>query len=207
MDASQSFTKVPIDVKKMNVDLISLSSQHIYGPKGVGALYVRKGVKIRKLFDGGYEEFGIRPGIENIPGIIGFSKAVQIASASDAMHMKRLRDRLTRDLLKIKAVKLNGPLGDKRLCNNTNITFKYVEGESLLLHLDARGIIVTTGSACFSESLQPSYVITALGMSHEDAHGSIRFSLSKHNTMKEVEYVVNNTTEVVERLREISPLK
>jgi len=207
MDASQSFTKVPIDVKKINVDLISLSSSLIHGPKGVGALYIRKGVKIKRLFDGGYEEFGLRPGIENIPSIVGFSKAVELANKGHVLYMRRLRDRLMRNLLKIEAAKLNGPVGEKRLCNNVNITFKYVEGESLLLHLDARGIIVTTGSACFSESLQPSHVILALGLEHKDAHGSIRFSLSRYNTMKEMDYVAKNTADVVEKLREISPLK
>jgi cysteine desulfurase len=198
--------KVPIDVKKMNIDLLSISAHLIHGPKGVGALYIRNGVKLRPLLDGGYHEFGLRAGTENIPGIVGFGKAVEIWNKEWAAYMRRLRDYLIDELLNIPDSRLIGPRGKKRLCNNVNITFKYVEGESMLLHLDARGIIVTTGSACFSKTLEPSHVILALGLKPEDAHGSIRFSLSKFNTMEEMKYVKENVKEVVEQLREISPV-
>jgi len=206
VDAVQSFTKVPIDVKKMNVDLLSVSAHKIHGPKGIGALYVRKGVSLKPLIEGGYNELGLRSGTENIPGAVGFGKAVEIADEMQITHMKKLRDRLIEGLLEIPKSRLNGPRGERRLCNNVNVTFKYVEGESVLLHLDMRGIIVVTGSACFSRTLEPSHVILALGLKHEDAHGSIRFSLSKYNTEDEIRYTIENVREVVEKLREISPL-
>jgi cysteine desulfurase len=206
VDAAQSFTKLPIDVRKMNVDLLSISAHKIYGPKGIGALYIRKGVNLKPLMEGGYNEFGLRSGTENIPGAVGFGKAVEIADERQVVHMKKLRDRLIEALLEVPKSRLNGPRGERRLCNNVNVTFKYVEGESVLLHLDMRGIIVVTGSACFSRTLEPSHVILALGLKHEDAHGSIRFSLSKYNTEEEIEYTIENVREVVEKLREISPL-
>jgi len=206
VDAVQSFTKVPIDVKKMKVDLLSVSAHKIHGPKGIGALYVRKGVSLKPLIEGGYNELGLRSGTENIPGAVGFGKAVEIADEMQITHTKKLRDRLIEGLLEIPKSRLNGPRGERRLCNNVNITFKYVEGESVLLHLDMRGIIVITGSACFSRTLEPSHVILALGLKHEDAHGSIRFSLSKYNTEDEIRYTIENVREVVEKLREISPL-
>jgi len=206
VDAVQSFTKVPIDVKKMNVDLLSVSAHKIHGPKGIGALYIRKGVSLKPLIEGGYNELGLRSGTENIPGAVGFGKAVEIVHEMQITRMKKLRDRLIEGLLEIPKSRLNGPRGERRLCNNVNITFKYVEGESVLLHLDMRGIIVITGSACFSRTLEPSHVILALGLKHEDAHGSIRFSISKYNTKDEIRYTIENVREVVEKLREISPL-
>ncbi|KYH39990.1 MAG: cysteine desulfurase [Candidatus Bathyarchaeota archaeon B63] len=206
VDAVQSFTKVPIDVERMNIDLLSISAHKIHGPKGVGALYVREGVKLKPLIEGEHHEFGLRSGTENIPGIVGFAKAIEVADESHVEHMRRLRDRLIDGLLEIGDSRLNGPRGDRRLCNNVNVTFKYVEGESVLLHLDMRGIIVTTGSACFSKTLQPSHVILALGLKHEDAHGSVRFSLSKYNTMDEMNYTIRNVREVIEGLRAISPV-
>lgn len=206
VDAVQSFTKVPINVEKMGIDLLSISAHKIHGPKGVGALYVRKGVKLKPLIEGGYHEFGLRAGTENVPGIVGFAKAVEIADKKQVEHMRKLRDYLMKGLLEIPDSKLNGPKGDRRLCNNVNVTFKFIEGESVLLHLDMRGIIVTTGSACFSKTLEPSHVILALGLKHEDAHGSIRFSLSKYNTFEEMDYTIENVREVVEQLRVISPV-
>jgi len=206
VDAVQSFTKLPIDVEKMNIDLLSISAHKIHGPKGVGALYVRDGVKLKPLMDGGYNEFGVRPGTENVPGVVGFAKAIELVDEDQLENMRRLRDYLTDGLLEINDSRLNGPRGEKRLCNNVNITFRFVEGESVLLHLDIRGIIVTTGSACFSRSLQPSHVILALGLRHEDAHGSVRFSLSKYNTLEEMDYTIRNVREVVEQLRKISPV-
>ncbi|KYH39617.1 MAG: cysteine desulfurase [Candidatus Bathyarchaeota archaeon B26-2] len=206
VDAVQSFTKLPIDVEKMNIDLLSISAHKIHGPKGVGALYVGDGVKLKPLMDGGYNEFGVRPGTENVPGVVGFAKAIELVDEDQLENMRRLRDYLTDGLLEISDSRLNGPKGEKRLCNNVNITFRFVEGESVLLHLDIRGIIVTTGSACFSRSLQPSHVILALGLRHEDAHGSVRFSLSKYNTLEEMDYTIRNVREVVEQLRKISPV-
>lgn len=205
-DASHSFLKLPIDVQKMNVDLMTISAHNIYGPKGVGALYVRKGIEITPLFYGGGEQGGIRPGLEDVPSIVGFGKAVEIYNEKDNAKMRDLRDYLISRLLKTNDTNLNGPTGDRRLCNNVNVTFKYVEGESILLHLDMRGIAVTTGSACFSRDLTPSHVIIALGMTHADAHGSVRFSLSKYNTREQMDYVAKNAAEVVEKLREISPI-
>jgi cysteine desulfurase len=201
-DASHSFLKEDINVDKMGVDLLTLSAHSIYGPKGVGALYIREGTEISPLLYGGGEQKGMRPGLENVPAIVGFGKAVEIYDKKDNKKMSSLRDHLISELLKIKETHLNGP--KKRLCNNANVTFKYVEGESILLHLDMRRIAVTTGSACFSRELTPSHVISALGMSHADAHGSVRFTLSKDNTKKQMDYVINNADEVVMKLREIS---
>ncbi|MGQ4913260.1 MAG: cysteine desulfurase family protein [Candidatus Asgardarchaeia archaeon] len=205
-DAAQSFLKVPIDVKRMNIDMMSITAHKIHGPKGIGALYIRKDIDVLPLIEGPFAEFGKRPGTENVPAIIGFAKAVEIWDWNDVERMKEMRDYLIKHLLEIEDSQLNGAKGDQRLCNNVNISFKYIEGEAALLHLDFRGIIVTTGSACFSRTLEPSYIILALGKKHEDAHGSIRFSLSKYNTMDELPYVVESVKDVVTRLREISPI-
>lgn len=206
VDAVQSYTKAHIDVNEMNIDLLSISAHKIHGPKGIGALYVREGVKLRPLLEGGYNEFGLRAGTENVPGAVGFAKAVEIADESHIRYMKKLRDYLIEGLLRIPYSRLNGPRGDERLCNNVNLTFRFIEGESVLLHLDIRGIIVTTGSACFSKTLEPSHVILALGLRHEDAHGSIRFSLCRYNTLDEMDYTIENVKDVVEQLRLISPV-
>lgn len=205
-DAVQSFTKVPINVKKMGIDLLSMSAHKIHGSKGIGALYVRKGVKINKMLYGGHQEGDIRPGTENVPGIIGFAKAVEISSDRNIKEMIKLRDKLINTILeKIPDVRLNGSR-DKRLCNNADFSFRYVEGESLLLYLDSRGIAVSTGSACSSRSLEPSHVLTAIGLKPEVAHGSLRFTLSKYTTDEEIDYVVENLAETVEYFRKISPL-
>jgi len=206
VDAVQSFTRLPIDVERCKIDLLSLSAHKVHGPRGVGALYVREGVKLKPLIEGGYHEFGLRSGSENVAGAVGFGKAVEIGGESQVAHMRRLRDLLAKGLLEIPDSRLNGPGGDRRLCNNVNVTFRYVEGESVLLHLDMRGIIVTTGSACFSRTLEPSHVILALGLKHEDAHGSVRFSLSKYNSEEEMEYTIENVREVIGELRKISPV-
>ena len=204
-DAVQSFTKVPIDVKKMNLDLLSLSSHKIHGLKGTGALFVKKGTKLKLLFSGGIQENNIRAGTENMPGIVGFGKAVEIINDDDLEKMKKLRDKLIQGLEKIPSIKLNGPK-NKRLSNNVNISFKYVEGESLLYHLDSKGIAVSTGSACSSHSLSPSHVLIAIGLKPEIAHGSIRFTLSRYTTEDEISYTIKTVKEVVEDLRRISPL-
>lgn len=204
-DAVQSFTKEKIDVNKMNIDLLSASSHKIHGPKGVGFLYVRKGVNIKKQISGGKHENNKRAGTENIPSIVGFAKAVQMDKKLN--QIKKLRDYLIKKIEKeIPDVKLNGDR-EKRLVNNVNISFKYVEGEGLLMYLNDKGIAVSTGSACSSQSLEPSHVLTALGLKHEEAHGSIRFTLSRYTTKEEIDYTVKELKKIVSKLREMSPWK
>ena len=208
-DAVQSFGKTEIDLQKMNIDILSLSSHKIYGPKGIGALYIRRGVKIDPLMHGGEHEKGRRAGTENIPGIVGFAKAASLAIerfGSDREHLIKLRDMLIDGAMNaIDDVFLNGhPV--KRLPNNANLRFKFVEGESLLLHLDMKGVAVSTGSACSSASLEPSHVLLALGLAPEDIHGSIRFTLGRENTEEEIRYVLDVLPEMIDKLRAISPL-
>ncbi len=215
-DAVQGFTKVPIDVQKLNLDLMSLTAHKIHGPKGIGALYINKKVqqtkKIKKLINGGGHEFHWRAGTENVAGIVGFAKAVEIANENHVNHMTKLRDRMiNRVLSEIPDSHLNGPniktKGSQRLCNNVNISFKYIEGEAMLFRLDMDGISCSTGSACASKSLDPSHVLQAIGLTHEEGlHGSLRFSLGRENTEKEVDYVVDKLINVVKILRELSPL-
>ncbi|MGD0152306.1 MAG: cysteine desulfurase family protein [Thermacetogeniaceae bacterium] len=206
-DATHTFTRVSLDVRRINVDLITVSAHTIHGPKGIGGLYVRKGTPIVKIMDGGFQEFDLRPGIENIPGAVGFAKAVEMITAEENMHLKEMRDRIIEQVLeKIPLVTLNGH-PDKRLPQNANITFHRVEGESITLHLDMYGISVSTGSACFSRSLEASHVIMAIGGDHERAHGSIRFSFGRYNTMEEIDFVVDKLTKIIADLRRISPLK
>jgi len=205
-DAVQSFTKVPIDVRKMNIDLLSISSHKIHGPKGVGALFVRKGVKIKPEITGGSHESGLRAGTENVPGIVGFAKAVELSSDDDIRKMSKLRDRLISGLLKIKDSKLNGPRGKKRLCNNVNIGFRGVEGESLMMYLDTKGIAVSTGSACANllEEGGTSHVLQAISKDLEFATGSIRLSLSRFMTEREIDYTIESVRGIVKHLRRIS---
>ena len=206
-DAVQSFTKVPIDVKKFKVDLLSLSGHKIHGPKGIGALFVRKGTKLWSIISGGHQESDKRPGTENISGLVGFAKAAESVGDKDLHRMKKLRDKMIAEIEnRIPDVVLNGSR-DKRLVNNVNISFKFIEGESLLLHLDNKGIAVSTGSACSSQSLEPSHVLLAIGMKPEVAHGSIRFTLSKFTTEAEIDYCIDKLEEIVKILREMSPLK
>src|SRR3989338_4098473 len=207
-DACQSFTKVNINVKKMNIDLLTINSHKIHGPKGVGALYIRNGIKLNPLLHGGGQEKGIRSGTENIPGIAGFAEAVKIAMKNqikDTVKMAKLRDNLIKGLEKTPGTKLNGPIGEKRLCNNVNITFSAIEGESILGYLDKEGICVSTGSACSSRTLEPSHVLLAIGLKPENAHGSIRFSLSKYTTDAEINKVIKTVPKVVGVLRKMSP--
>ncbi|HHV63980.1 MAG TPA: cysteine desulfurase NifS [Peptococcaceae bacterium] len=210
VDAVQSLGKIPVNVQDLNVDLLTISSHKIYGPKGVGALYIRKGVKISPLVFGGSQERKMRSGTENAPGIIGFGKACELASqrmAEESKKLTKLRDMLIDGILtKIEHVKLNGPRGDKRLPNNVNVSIKYVEGESLLLSLDMLGIAASSGSACTSGSLDPSHVLLAMGLSHEVAHGSLRFSLGRQNTEEDINYVLQELPKIVDRLRAMSPL-
>jgi len=204
-DAVQSYTKVPINVKEINVDLISLASHKIHGPKGVGAIYIKKKTPIKNLLHGGGHEYKRRAGTENVPGIVGFAKAVQLANETHNEQMKQLRDRLIDGLLKIPYTQLNGSK-DKRLCNNANIAFNHIEGEAILMMLDAQGIAVSTGSACSSNTLKPSHVLMALGLKHEIAHGCIRFTLSKFTTKEEIDYTIEKVRTTVEKLRKISPI-
>ncbi|MEM4389181.1 MAG: IscS subfamily cysteine desulfurase [Candidatus Micrarchaeia archaeon] len=209
-DSAQGFTKVPIDVKKMNVDLLTLNSHKIHGPKGVGALYVREGVMLEKVYDGGPQERNLRPGTENLPGIAGFVTAAEIGvrdMEKNNARIRKMRDKLVEGLLTIPHTQLNGPKGanlHRRLPGNANITFKYIEGEALMMNLSLEGIYVSTGSACSSRSLTPSHVLKAIGLKHEEAHGSIRFSLSKFNNEDEIPFVVEKTKKAVERLRKIT---
>ena len=204
-DATHAFTRVPLDVREVGVDLVTVSAHTIHGPKGVGGLYVRQGTPIRKWMDGGFQEFDLRPGVENIPGAIGFAEAVELVTPDETARLQGMRDRLIERLLRVPQTRLNGhPL--YRLPHNANISFRFVEGESLLLHLDMRGFAVSTGSACFSRSLEASHVILGIGGDHERAHGSVRFTFGRFNQDEDVEAVAGALEEVVTELRRISPL-
>jgi len=208
-DAVQAVGHIPIDVNDMNIDLLSLSGHKLYGPKGIGALFIRKGVKITPLIHGGAQERNRRAGTENVPGIVGLGKAVELANENMEIENKRLismRDRLIEGILsKVEHVRLNGH-PTKRLPGNVNMSFEYIEGESLLLSLDMKGIAASSGSACTSGSLDPSHVLLGIGLSHEIAHGSLRLTLGKYNTDEDVEYVLEVLPEIVDRLRAMSPL-
>ena len=205
-DAALSFGRIPLDVKKAKVDLLSITAHKIHGPKGVGALYIRDGLGIVKCMYGGFNEFNKRAGTENIPGIVGFAKAVELIEPNEIKYIEKLKERLYDGIKKkLDAVQLNGDQKDT-LPTILNLTFRFVEGESVILHLDMRGIAVITGSACFSRSLEPSYVLKAMGLSHEEAHGSIRFSFSRFNTEDEIDYTIDAVVNVVKKLREISPI-
>ena len=204
-DATHSFTRVPLDVRNVPVDLMTVSAHTIHGPKGIGGLYVRAGTPIRKWMDGGFQEFDLRPGAENIPGAVGFAKAVELVTPEETARLQGLRDRLTERLLEIPHTRINGhPV--HRLPHNANISFRFVEGESLLLHLDMRGFAVSTGSACFSRSLEASHVILGIGGNHERAHGSVRFTFGRFNEESDVDAVAAAVAEAVRDLRRISPL-
>jgi cysteine desulfurase len=208
-DAAQSFGKLPIDTQKMNIDLLSISSHKMYGPKGVGGLYIRKGTKIEPLLHGGGHEFRKRSSTVNVAGIVGFAEAARIQKkemASDAEKQIALRDKLINELLKIEDAQLTGH-PTKRLPNNASVWFAYIEGESLLLQLDMNGVSASTGSACSSESLEASHVLLAVGLKPQEAHGSLRLSLGKYTTKEDVDYVLEVVPKSVERLREISPFK
>jgi cysteine desulfurase len=208
-DAAQSFGKISIDVKKMNIDLLSISSHKMYGPKGVGGLYIRKGTKIEPLLHGGGHEFKKRASTVNVAGIVGFAKAATIQEKEmdfDAKKQTSLRNKLINQLLKIENSYLNGHL-TKRLPNNVNFWFAYIEGESLLMQLDANGIFGSTGSACSSDTLEASHVLLAIGLKPQEAYGSLRLSLGKYTTAEEVDYVMEVVPKSVERLRDISPFK
>jgi cysteine desulfurase len=208
-DAVQSVGKIPVNVGDLNVDMLSLSAHKLHGPKGIGALYIRKGVRIDPLFHGGGHERGMRPGTENIPGIVGLGKACQIARDNMETNMEyvsSLRDRLIKGVMgEIEQSYLNGH-PTKRLPNNANFRFSSIEGESLVLQLDAKGINASTGSACSSKKLEPSHVMMAIGLKEVDAHGSLRISLGSENTPEDIDSAIVSIKEVVERLRSMSPL-
>lgn len=208
-DAVQAVGHVPINVKDMNIDLLSLAAHKFYGPKGVGALYIRKGIKLENLIHGGSQERGRRAGTENIAGIVGLGKALSLAEEEMAVENNRLtalRDKLIDGLLRIPHVRLNGPVGDKRVPGNVNVCFRFIEGEALLLLLNSKGISASSGSACTSGSLDPSHVLLAIGLPHEIAHGSLRLTLGSSSTEQDIEYVLQELPGIVERLRDMSPL-
>lgn len=207
-DAVQAVGHVHINVKEENIDMLSLSAHKFHGPKGVGLLYARKGVRLTNIIEGGAQERGKRAGTENIPGIVGMVAALKEANANidaNAEKVSALRDRLIEGLEKIPHSALNGDR-TKRLPGNVSFCFEGIEGESLLLLLDAKGICASSGSACTSGSLDPSHVLLAIGRPHEVAHGSLRLTLSEENTQKEVDYIIEETTKVVKYLRELSPV-
>ena len=204
-DATHTFPRVPLDVRQTAVDLVSVTGGLIHGPKGIGGLYVRQGTPLSKWMDGGFQEYNLRGGGENIPGAVGFAKAVELVTENETAGLQSMRDRLIDSLLEIPQSRLNGHL-PLRLPHNANVSFRFVEGESILLHLDMRGFAVSTGSACFSRSLEASHVMLGIGGDHERAHGSVRFTLGRFNQPDEVESVVDAIAEVIERLRAISPL-
>jgi cysteine desulfurase len=207
-DAVQAVGKIPIDINKLNIDLLSISSHKIYGPKGVGALYIRKGVKLQTIAHGGGHEKGLRSSTHNTPGIVGLGKACELGKnrlKKDAAHMKILRDGLIKDIIKIEQSYLNGhPV--KRLANNAHFCFNAIEGESLNLMLDKEGIAAATGSACSSKKLQASHVLLALGVDPTESHGSLRLSLGRMSTKEDIDYVVDVLPKIVKNLRNMSPL-
>ena len=207
-DAVQAVGHVEIDVKDMNIDLLSMAGHKIYGPKGIGALYIRKGVKIDNLIHGGGQERARRAGTENVASIVGLGKAVELATNNIQEKAEKalvLRNYLIEELLKIPYTRLNGPI-NHRLPGNVNISFEFIEGESILLSLDFEGICASSGSACTSGSLDPSHVLLAIGLPHEKAHGSLRLTLGDETTKEEIDYTLSKIPPIIERLRKMSPL-
>ncbi len=208
-DAVQAYGHIPINVDDMNIDMLSASGHKFNGPKGIGILYIRKGIKIRSFIHGGAQERSRRAGTSNVPGIVGFGKAAQIAGETMGVRIKKetaLREHLIeRVLAEIPYTRLNGHRTD-RLSNNVNFCFRFIEGESLLILLDQLGICASSGSACTSGSLDPSHVLLAIGLPHEIAHGSLRITLSEENTLEDIDFVADELKKIVERLRGMSPL-
>jgi cysteine desulfurase len=208
-DAVQAMGNIKINVSELNVDMLSMSAHKFYGPKGVGALYVRKGIKLTSFMHGGAQERGRRASTENVPGIVGLAKALELADRNTEQYNRKLvalRDRTIEEIeKKIPYVRLNGHR-EKRLPGNVNFSFEFIEGESLLLMLDLKGIAASSGSACTSGSLDPSHVLLAIGLPHEKAHGSLRITFGEENTDEDVDYLMEVLPEIVQRLREMSPL-
>lgn len=208
-DACQAAGYLDLDIKKLGVDMLTLNGSKVYGPKGVGILYVKSGIKLESLMYGGGQENGIRPGTENLAGVAGLAEALEYADSNrekESARIKKLSDKLTEGILKIPKTFLNGH-PEKRLPNNVNITILDIEGEALLLHLDEKGVFISTGSACTSRSLEPSHVILATGLPYEAAHGSMRFTLGRETTEEEIDYVLEVLPKIVEDLRKISPIR
>lgn len=204
-DATHSFPRVPLNVSQVPVDLVTLTAHLIHGPRGVGALYIREGTPLTKWMDGGFQEFNQRAGEENIPGAVGFAKAIELATPEETARIQSMRDRVITRTLQVPHSRLNGhPL--YRLPQNANVSFRFVEGESILLHLDMRGFAISTGSACFSRSLEASHVILGIGGNHERAHGSVRFTFGRFNQQGDADAIADAIAEVIASLREISPL-
>ena len=208
-DAVQTVGKIPVDVEAIGADLLSLSAHKLYGPKGVGALYIRRGTKMQSLSTGGGHERNLRSGTENVAGIVGLARAADLAGegmAEEGQRLVQLRDRLAALVLeRVKDAWVNGSM-EKRLPGSLNFGFSYVEGESLLLYLDSKGIAVSTGSACSSHKLEPSHVLLALGLKPEECHGSLRITMGRSNNQEQVDYVAECISEAVERFRAMSPL-
>lgn len=207
-DAVQAAGHVPIDVKAQNIDLLSMSAHKFHGPKGIGALYCKKGIRLPNLIEGGAQERGRRAGTESVFAMAGMAAALKEANDNlpeNMVKMTKLRDRLIDGLLQIESSRLNGDR-EHRLPGNVNISFEGVEGESLLLYLDMKGVSASSGSACTSGSLDPSHVLLAIGLPHEVAHGSLRLSLCESNTEEEIDYIISCVPEIIERLRSMSPL-
>lgn len=209
-DAAQSFGKIPINVNKMNIDLLTASSHKMYGPKGAACLFARGGVKIAPILHGGGHESGLRSSTVNVPAIVGFAKAVEIAKKEmrrEGQRLTKLRDKLIKGILqKIEGSHLNGH-PQKRLLNNANFWFEFIEGESMVIQLDLLGIAASTGSACSSAKLEPSHVLLAIGLKPQEAHGSLRLSLGKWTTEREINFVLNVLPKIINNLRKISPFK
>jgi cysteine desulfurase len=208
-DVVQSVTKIPVDVVSMKIDMLSISSHKIHGPKGVGALYVKKGIKLEPIIHGGGHERGMRSGTENVSGIVGFGEAIRLAESEREEVMPRLqklRDRIVDGLKDVENSWLNAH-PDKRLPHNAHFCFKNIEGEALVMKLDMEGVAGSTGSACSSKKLEPSHVLLAIGLKPEDAHGSLRITLGKQNTGEDADYIIKSVKKVVEDLRKMSPFK
>lgn len=209
-DAVQAIGHMHIDVNELGVDLLSMSAHKFHGPKGIGALYIRNGVKISNLIHGGGQERGKRAATENVAGMAGMAKAIEIATKNldnNIIEMTKKREKLIKGITeKIPYCRLNGPVGEDRLCNNVNFSFRYIEGESILMMLDMKGIAASSGSACASGSLDPSHVLLAIGLPHEIAHGSLRLSVGDDTTDEDIEYVLEVLPPIIERLRMMSPL-
>lgn len=209
VDATAANGQIPIDVQNDGIDLLTISSNDIYGPKGVGALYIKKGVRIEPLIQGGGQEKGIRSGTENVPGIVGFGKAAEIAQKEMlkvSERLKKLRDRLIKGLVDKSPYSFLNGHPTKRLPDNAAVRFSFIEGESILLSLDMKGVAASSGSACTAKTLEPSHVLLAIGLKHEEAHGSVLFTLGRQNTEEEADYVIDIIPDIVKRLRKISPL-
>jgi len=204
-DATHSFGRVALDVGAVPVDLVSLSAHTLHGPKGIGALYIRPGTPLVKWMDGGFQEFNLRAGVEDIPSAVGFARAVELVTPEETARLQAMRDRLIALLLQVPHARLNGHPVD-RLPHNANVSFRFVEGESVLLHMDMRGFAVSTGSACFSRSLEASHVILGIGGNHERAHGSVRITFGRYNAAQDADAAAEALADVVESLRAISPL-